>query len=119
LNTGKIRLQLEEENQEIMMKPGDLVEYKEKSFSKRTVNPDIYSAWTERKLVLDHTSLREMVLLLRNNYGIAVEVSSDTMLNQTVSGSMPLADAEDMVNQIAQVFQLKVVKKDNRFLMFE
>ena len=121
LNTGKIRLHLPSESaaQGITMKPGDFVEYKEKSFSRRIVNPAIYTAWTEKKLILDHTSLREMVAMLRDNYGVEVAVASDTLLNQTVSGSMPLDDVESLVNQIAQTFQLKIVKRRNKFLMYE
>lgn len=121
LNTGKIKLHLPSASaaQDITMKPGDLVEYKQKSYSKRVVNPAIYSAWTEKKLVLDHTSLREMVEMMRDNFGIELEVSSDSLLNQTVSGSMPIEDPERLVNSIAQTFQLKVIKKRNKYLMYE
>jgi transmembrane sensor len=121
LNTGKVMLHLPEKSatQDIVMKPGDLVEYKQKSFSRRMVNPATYTAWTEKKLVLDHTSLRDIVDMLRDNYGIEVAVETESLLNQTVSGSMPLADVENLVNQIAQTFQLKVIKQRNRYLMYE
>lgn len=121
LNSGKIRLHLPSPSaaQDITMKPGDFVEYKQKSFSKREVNPATYTAWTENKLILDHTSLREMVELMRDNYGVEVEVSADTLLNQTVSGSMPLEDAERLVNHIAQTFGLKVTKRKNSYFMYE
>lgn len=121
LNTGKIKLHLPSSSaaQDITMKPGDLIEYKQKSYSKRVVNPAIYSAWTEKKLVLDHTSLREMVEMMRDNFGVELEVSSDSLLNQTVSGSMPIEDPESLINSIAQTFQLKVLKKRNKYLMYE
>ncbi|MBT1698521.1 FecR domain-containing protein [Fulvivirgaceae bacterium PWU4] len=121
LNTGKIRLHLPAESaaQDIIMKPGDLVEYKQKSYSRRMVNPATYTAWTEKKLVLDHTSLRDMVDMLRDNYGVEVAVEADSLLNQTVSGSMPITDVESLVSQIAQTFQLKITKQKNRYLMYE
>jgi transmembrane sensor len=121
LNTGQIRLHLPEESaaKNITMKPGEFIEYKQKTFSKRVVNPAIYSAWTEKKLILDRTSLREMVEMLRDNYGIEIAVDSDSLLNQTVSGTMPIADVETLVSQIAQTFQLKIMKRKNGFLMFE
>jgi ferric-dicitrate binding protein FerR (iron transport regulator) len=121
LNTGKIRLHLPSSSaaQDITMKPGDFVEYKQKSFSRRKVNPATYTAWTEKKLILDHTSLREMVEMMRDNYGVEVEVSADTLLSQTVSGSMPLGDAESLVQHIAETFELKFVKKKNTYLMYE
>jgi transmembrane sensor len=121
LNSGKIKLHLPASSAaaDIIMKPGDFVEYKQKSFSRRTVNPSTYTAWTEKKLILDHTSLREMIEMLRDNYGVKVTVESDSLLNETVSGSMPLTDVESLVNQIAQTFQLKIVKQQNSFLMYE
>jgi ferric-dicitrate binding protein FerR (iron transport regulator) len=121
LNTGQIRLHLPEEAaaNNITMKPGEFIEYKQKTFSRRTVNPAIYSAWTEKRLILDRTSLREIVEMMRDNYGVEITVGSDSLLNQTVSGTMPLADVDELVNQIASTFQLKIVKQKNGFLMFE
>jgi transmembrane sensor len=119
LNTGKIRISVANDSKKIIMNPGDLVEYKRKTYSKRTVNPTNYSAWTEKKLVLDHTSLREMVQLLKDNYGLDVSVKSEVLLNQTVSGSMPLAEAGNMVQQIALVFELKVENVENKYLLYE
>lgn len=121
LNTGKIRLRLPPSSaaDNIIMAPGEFIEYKQKSFSKRQVDPAVYSAWTERKIILDHTSLREMVDMLKNNYGIDVYVSNDSLLNQTVSGSMPITNPETLVRQIAQAFELKIQKQNNKILMHE
>jgi ferric-dicitrate binding protein FerR (iron transport regulator) len=121
LNSGKIKLHLPSQSaaENIIMKPGEFVEYKQKTFSKRMVNPRTYTAWTEKKLILDHTSLREMVEMLRDNYGVEVTVSDDSLLSQTVSGSMPISDVRSLVLQIAQTFQLKVEEQNNKFLMHE
>lgn len=117
LNSGKIRLSLPggTEEEKIVMEPGEMVEYGEDSFTKKTVNPEIYAAWTEKKIILDQTSLREMIEMAKNNYGVEISVESSEMLDQTVSGSMPVADAENFVNQVAKVFQLKVVKDNGKF----
>jgi transmembrane sensor len=121
LNTGKIQLSLPGKSREdkIVMQPGEMVEYVENSFTKKTVDPKIYAAWTEKKLILDQTTLREMIEMARNNYGIEISVESAAMLDQTVSGSMPVADAENFVNQVAKVFQLSVAKDKEKFLFKE
>lgn len=119
LNSGRISLSLADNDGKIMMKPGDMIEYKEKSYSKRRVNPSAYSAWTEKRVVLDHTSLREMIDMLQNNYGVHVNVSSAELLNQTVSGSMPMGETAEMVEQVAVAFQLKVKKEDQGYLIYE
>jgi ferric-dicitrate binding protein FerR (iron transport regulator) len=60
-----------------------------------------------------------MIEMLKDNYGVEVAVSEDSLLNQTVSGSMPIAEVQELVLQIAQTFQLKVDKQNNKFLMHE
>lgn len=121
LNTGKITLTYPEakEEKKIVMKPGELVEYKEDRIVKRKVDPTMYAAWTENKIILNKTSLQEMIRMAKDNYGIEIEVASEKMLTQTVSGSMPVGDAESFANQIAKVFQLKISRENNKTLLHE
>ncbi len=120
LNSGRIQLSLPDvqSGEKIMMKPGELVEYDEKKFVKRKVDPKVYTAWTEKNLVLNRTSLRELLHMIKDNYGIDVEVK-ESLLNQTISGSMPVTDSEGLLHQIAKAFQLKVVKEESKVYMRE
>jgi len=121
LNSGQIILSFPVDKKEtkILMKPGELVEYNKDKYSKRTVDTRLYAAWTEKKIILNQTSLREMVRMAKDNYGIEIKVPLEKMLEQTVSGSMPIGDAESFVNHVASVFQLKVVHENNKFLFTE
>jgi ferric-dicitrate binding protein FerR (iron transport regulator) len=120
LNSGKIRLSLPSATKEkIIMQPGELVEYRSNQVSRKNVNPQNYVAWTENRLVLDHTSLREMVRMLYDNYGITVEVSNPQLLDQTVSGSMPTAEKNELILQIAKAFRLKVAHNGNTVVLYE
>lgn len=122
LNTGQIRLSLpsvDKEENKILMKPGELVEYKKNRYSKRMVDPRIYSAWTEKKIILNQTTLREMIQMAKDNYGLEIGVQSDKMLEQSVSGSMPIGDKDSFANQMAKVFHLKVSLENNRYLLKE
>jgi len=120
LNSGRIQLSLPSEtaNKKIVMKPGELVEYDEKKYVKRSVDPKIYTAWTEHNLVLNHTSLREMLQMIKDNYGLEVEVK-ESLLDQTISGSMPVNGEMELLQQIGKAFRLKIVKEDDRILMKE
>ena len=120
LNTGRIQLSLPtiQADEKIVMNPGELVEYNEKRYVKRKVDPTMYTAWTQNNLILNRTSLREMVLMIKDNYGIEVEVA-ESLLGQTISGSMPVSDSVNLLNQIAKAFRLKLVKKDDRYFMME
>jgi transmembrane sensor len=118
LNSGLIQLSLPmvQADEKIFMNPGELVEYDEKKYIKRKVDPKIYTAWTENNLVLNRTSLRELTRMIRDNYGIEVEVN-ENLLDQTISGSMPVTNAESLLQQIAKAFRLKLVKEKGEIFM--
>lgn len=118
LNTGKIRLSLPKTDKKIVMKPGDFIEYNKKHYVRRSVDPKVYTSWTENNLVLNHTTLRELVAMLNDNYGLTVGVS-EHLLTQTVSGSMPLTNADELVVQIAKAFRLKIVREGETTLLKE
>jgi ferric-dicitrate binding protein FerR (iron transport regulator) len=120
LNSGRIQLSLPttQADEKILMNPGELVEYNEKKYVKRKVDPKMYTAWTQHNLVLNRTSLRDMLHMIKDNYGIDVEVK-ESLMDETISGSMPVTSAESLLEQIAKAFQLKVVKQDNRIYLKE
>jgi len=120
LNSGRIQLSLPtvQADEKILMTPGELVEYDKKKYIKRKVDPKMYTAWTQNNLVLNRTSLREMIHMIKDNYGIDVEVR-DNLLDQTISGSMPVTDSESLMQQIAKAFRLKVVREENRIYLKE
>ena len=121
LNSGQIRLNLptDQSPEMILMKPGEMVEYKGQHYNKKEVNPLLYTAWTSNKIMLDHTSLAEMVYMLKDSYGLDVKVSDSKLLNETVSGSMPLGDPEILLTQMAKAFQLKIKKEGNVIIVDE
>jgi hypothetical protein len=43
----------------------------------------------------------------------------ESLLSQTISGSMPVTDSEGYCYQIAKAFQLKVVKEESKVYMRE
>ncbi len=121
LNSGQISLSIPAEKKEkkILMKPGELVECKKNNFKKRVVDPRIYAAWTEKKIILDQTTLREMVRMAKDNYGIEISVEPQHLLDQTISGSMPVSNAEGFVEQVASAFQMQLVRENNKYLFKE
>ena len=121
LNSGQIRLNLptKQSPEMIVMQPGEMVEYKEQHYKKKAVNPLLYTAWMNNKIILDHTSLGEMVYMLQDSYGLEVKISDTKLLEETVSGSMPLGDPEILLNQMAKAFQLKFKRNNNVIIMEE
>lgn len=121
LNSGQIRLNLPtaEAPEMIVMKPGEMVEYKAQHYNKKAVDPQLYSAWTDNRIILNHTSLGEMINMLEDNYGLDVIVENQLLLEQTVSGSMPLSNADILLQQLGKAFQLKITRVENNVMIEE
>jgi ferric-dicitrate binding protein FerR (iron transport regulator) len=119
LNSGQIRLNLPTDKNPVVMKPGEMVEYKAQHYQKTEVNPLLYTAWTSNKIILDRTTLSEMVYMLKDSYGLEVKVMDAGLLEETVSGSMPLGDPEILLNQMAKAFQLKITRDGNVIMVEE
>jgi ferric-dicitrate binding protein FerR (iron transport regulator) len=121
LETGKIKLNIqsatnkEATKQSLLMNPGELVEFDEASdrYIKKEVNPQIYSSWKSNKLLLDDTSLQEIVQLLENTYGFQVKVTNHGLLKQKVSGSIPLSNQDTLLQYIAQTFEVRINRTGN------
>lgn len=129
LKSGSIKLSLPDKKgseKEIYLKPGDLVETDEAAvkhgeIKKARVNPETYYSWTKGKWSLDGTSLEEMLVHVQENYGVYVEVADDKLLKKRLSGSIPLSDNNPalLIEDIAQLFELQLVKKNNKLILAE
>jgi ferric-dicitrate binding protein FerR (iron transport regulator) len=125
LENGKIKLNIQAasgnktKKQSLLMKPGELVEFDEKAdrYIKKEVNPELYSSWMSNKLLLDNTSLQEIVQMLENTYGFTITVSQADLLKQKVSGSFPLGDTHVLLQHIAQTFEVNISRTGNTIVI--
>jgi len=113
LKSGKVKLNIDNPQikEELFMQPGEFVEFKEasKSVVKKVVNPEVFISWKCKKLVFENTSLKEVILILEENYGLRVEVSDNKLLEKKVSGSVPSNNTRLLMEGLSEVFDLNIV----------
>jgi transmembrane sensor len=125
LQSGSIKLNISDKNEarqpetSFLMEPGELVEFNEASdrYIKKKVDPEIYSSWKSEKLLLDNTSLLDITQLLETNYGFEVIVIHPELLQQQVSGSIPLGNTDILLQYIAQTFEIKITRTGNQVVV--
>jgi transmembrane sensor len=121
LNQGRVQCNLESKKgaDTLLLKPGDLVEFAKKpsQYTRRQVDPTLYSVWTEHKLVFKNTSLREITAMLNETYGFMVNVENPDLLNRRISGSIPTDHVDLVLEGIAETCRLTVRKKDNHIYL--
>ncbi|WP_025765144.1 FecR family protein [Dyadobacter tibetensis] len=123
LKSGSILLR-GPETKEMLLKPGDLVEMdvnqaKITSYALEKVEVEAYSAWAMPKWQLDGTPLKELLKKVENSYGIHVIANDTSLLKKKASGSIPLTEegVEVLLQDIAELFQLKLIQVDNKWIL--
>jgi ferric-dicitrate binding protein FerR (iron transport regulator) len=99
----------------LLMQPGDLVETSTAAptLARRHVQPALYSAWTQGHLQLQQTSMRDIVQLLRDDYGWQVQVADSALLNQTLTGLLPANNPDLLLPALAKTLGVQVTRTGN------
>lgn len=116
LKSGKVKLNIDDsDNTEVLMEPGDLVEFKENTgdYIQKEVDPKVYSSWTGEKLIFNNHTLKEIIEILHDTYGLEVEVSDPSLLSETFTGSVPNNNVDMLLIGLSRPFDLKVLREDN------
>jgi transmembrane sensor len=123
LNSGKIKFNLtsgyDTADKSLIMKPGDMVEYRSdhKTLTKKVVDPDIYSSWKSFRLAFDKTSLREVMNIIHETYGLKIIVKDPALLDMKVSGSAPSQNIDKLIEGLSEIFELDLIRHGDTIIV--
>ena len=121
LSSGKVRLQLHKrlEGQSVLMQPGDYVEYAEEKASvrKKRVDTAFYTAWVDNKLLFNKTSLKDIAVLVKDNYGMQLTFQDEELADKRFTGMVPADDIELLLETLAKLYNLEMERKNGRILL--
>lgn len=114
LSSGKVQLDRRTglRHEEVLLKPGEMAEYspRSKNLQLKTVNPQAYSSWTDGYLTFDHSSMAEVIQVIRQTYGLRVSVTDESLLRQQLTGSLPSNNADVFLQALAKALRLEVAR---------
>lgn len=108
LQTGKVRVNFEDKiTGSVTMTPGELVKYdqKTKQVLKNAANTEKYIAWRRKELVLNNTTVQEVINTIENNFGYKVEVDNEDLLDRQLSGTGTVS----LENEVALFQSLELI----------
>ena len=119
LHTGKVKLGLtdNEETQEVVMAPGELVAYSatHRQLTKKLVNPENYTNWRNQELMLNNTSLAEIARVLEDYYGFEVNMPDDLKdIKLTATATLSLTNTEVILKAISEIYGIEVEQDGKR-----
>lgn len=110
LKQGKVRLnyRVGDVGRHLTMKPGDVMTLDRQGHARlqTTRQPENYSAWKERRVVLEETSLADLASLFEENYGIHLAIPDAEMARLTLSGSFTASDADELIRTVTDALGL-------------
>ncbi|HEX6179883.1 MAG TPA: FecR domain-containing protein [Chitinophagaceae bacterium] len=117
LQTGSVRVQFKNNNvPAIVMEPGDLVQYDQQSkeLVKEKVETQKYVSWKKKEILLDNTSVRDVVNVIEDTYGYKVIVSDSELLNRKISGTdrLSLENEQTLLKSLELMLDVKISKED-------
>ncbi|HKI44268.1 MAG TPA: FecR domain-containing protein, partial [Balneolales bacterium] len=103
----------------VRMKPGEMASFSisDPAVSLVQVNTEVYTSWIHNKLVFDNTPLDEAIQSIENYYGVKIEVTSQDVLKQRISGTIRNTDLATVLKGLSNILGLKIEHKDNIILL--
>ena len=119
LTRGKVKVHYRKTEsliKQLTMLPGDRVKLDNKGQLQveRVAHPENFSAWKDHRYVFENTALWQINLLLRDNYGLQVEIRGKKLAEQTLSGSFQARTADELLQAISEVLEVNVVRQDKQ-----
>ena len=121
LNSGKIKLKKFQNEEELVMEPGDLVHVSPSRRLKiqKVADPNLYSLWKQNELYFENQTLREIARELRDSHGVVIQFESQEIANQTFTGSTPVNNLQVLFTSIQKSFDLELSQDKNRIFYKE
>ena len=120
LQTGKIKLLfIRKSRPDIVMSPGEVVTYqpRENTVVRTTTTPEDYSAWKEKKLILNNPTVTEIIAYLEDNYGTKIILRDEKIGTRVIEGPILLNNLDDALFVLSTVLHADIIKKDGSLII--
>jgi transmembrane sensor len=120
LKSGKVKLFLKRaESKEVDMRPGELVNFSAIRYTleKKVVKPLVYTAWVEKRLVFEDTSLKDIAQVLLDNYGLKTKFNSPDLAALTFTGAVESGDVNLLLTILQKTFNISITKKEGNLIV--
>jgi transmembrane sensor len=120
LNSGSIELKFTDKRiKNILMKPGEVVSYTKDSrkIEKQTANTRKATAWKEHRWEFENTAMKDVLQLLKDNYGLETVVEDPALWQKTISGTISSDNTDIVIRGLSVLLDIKIEQKDKTLLL--
>lgn len=102
------------DGREMALKPGDFVRFDQKSLARKTVKPDSVIAWRDQRLIFDKTSLRDLVTIVNDHYGVDIQLGNASLGDSTITAILPNNNLDVLLQALEATTEFDVIRNDDR-----
>lgn len=116
LEKGKVKVSFKDKRRnDIVLLPGDIVRYDslQNELLTETINAENFSAWKEKKLLLNNPTVSEIVKYLEDNFGKKIVLDKPELGMRTIEGPILLTNLDDALFILSTVLNTEIIKKDS------
>jgi transmembrane sensor len=122
LNSGRVQLNLltgkgqDQESNSVAMVTGELLTLDSslpEGYTRKVVDPAIYAALKDQKLVFSRSTLAEVFQVLEDVYGLQVRISDPGLSELLFTGSSPIQQPKLLFTALSKSFNLRFSRQEN------
>ena len=122
LESGSVKVNVAGARQQhLMLKPGETVELnpQQNLVDLHTQKDSIPTQWRSGNLMLNNTSVREILQMLEDNYNKTVKVASPELLDKRVDGILPLNNEQHALMALSSILDAEFREQTNGTLVLK
>ncbi|HEY9257437.1 FecR family protein [Chitinophaga sp.] len=119
LQRGRIRIDVKDRQQwSTILTPGEGWEYNGGLSAATQHQSDTTAAvaWTQQQLVLEGTTVKEVIQLLEDNYGYHVVLEDSSLATKKLRGTVPMQRREDLFFVLSKIFNIEIIQQQDTLL---
>jgi ferric-dicitrate binding protein FerR (iron transport regulator) len=98
---------------DIRMKPGDYVVFDNNQIQKKKVTKDDYLIWTQNKIEFDSTRISDVANILKEHYGVEVNLEGKDIEKEMISGIMPNDNLDVLISSMEATQDYVITRNGN------
>lgn len=118
LQTGKVRVDFKDKKkQSMLMEPGDLVKYDQetKTVVKEKTDTVRVVAWKRKELMLNNTTVQDIINSIENVFGYKVEVADSALLSRQLGSTATISfeNEQTVFDALEVMLNVEITKTNN------
>ncbi|MGF6844872.1 transmembrane sensor [Chitinophaga sp. W3I9] len=120
LKEGKVKVSAAKGTASLILQPEEQADYDAGKglLRKAVAKKEVALAWTESKMQLQQTAVKDIINTLQDTYGFTIIIEDTTVANRTIDGVLPLNNVNNVLFELSAILNMKI-EKNNDTLTFK